>query len=328
MDPHKATGKRSHSILVTFLGSFAATTIAVFGMVLLSRGSTTASYGWTMFIILPMAIGLLAASFTGSMRATVASVLIAILVCFAFLLSVGMEGVVCILMAFPLFFVFGLVGVLIGAIISRLARKDSSRRSNMVLLPLIGLSSIFGAEQIEDRLVAGDRVETVTTTRAVLGTPEQVWAKIVSIDEVSGTKPFLLRIGLPVPTSCTMEGSGVGARRVCHFETGLIEEEVTNWEPGHRLDLRIIRTTLPGRHWLQFKSASYELERLSLTETRLTRTTTISTKLRPGWYWRYLEAMGVQAETSLFVRFGLLSAQCASDLRSTRDAATKALEQI
>jgi hypothetical protein len=161
---------------------------------------------------------------------------------------------------------------------------------------LIGLSSIFGAEQIEDCLATHDRVETITTTRVIHGTPEQLWERILSIDEVSGTKPLLLRIGLPVPKSCAMEGSGLGARRICYFENGSIEEEVTYWGPGRQLDLRITRSTLPGRHWLQFESASYQLEAVTPTETRLTRTTTISSKLRPAWYWRFFEEMGVQTE--------------------------------
>jgi hypothetical protein len=199
-------------------------------------------------------------------------------------------------MAFPLLFVCALFGALLGAFISWLVRKSSGPRLNMVVLPLIGLSSVFAADKIENRLPAGDRVETVTTARTLVATPEEIWARVLSLDEVSGTKPFLLRIGLPVPKSCMMEGSGVGARRVCYFETGMIEEEVTCWEPGRRLDLRIVRSTLPGRHWLQFEGASYQLERLSATETGLTRTTTISSKLRPGWYWRFFEETGVQAE--------------------------------
>jgi hypothetical protein len=295
MDTSEVPAKKSHPILVTLLGTFVASGLAVMGVVLVGLRHN-AAFGWTMFIILPVATGMVIASFSRSVPATVGSILLSLMVCFAFLLLGGLEGVVCILMAFPLFFIFAVLGVLIGAVISRLARKGSDSRSNLVLLPLIGVSSVFGAGQVEDRLASSDRIETVTTTRTVLATPEQVWAKILSIDEVSGIEPFLLRIGLPVPKSCTLKGSGVGARRVCHFETGVIEEEVTNWEPGRRLDVRIIRSTLPGRHWLRFERASYELEPLSPTATRLTRATTISTKLRPGWYWRYMEAMGVQAE--------------------------------
>lgn len=296
MDTCETPAKKSHPILVALLGTLVGTALAVFGMVLISRDQTRASYGYSMFIILPLAMGIVIGSFSRSFRFSVLSVLLSIVLGLVLLVLGGLEGVVCILMAFPLLFVFAVIGALLGAFISWLIRKSSGPRLNMPVLPLIGVSSIFTTGEIENRLPAGNRVETVTTTRTLLASPEEIWTRILSLDEVSGTKPFLLRIGLPVPTSCTMEGSGVGARRVCYFETGMIEEEVTNWEPGRRLDLRIVRSTLPGRHWLDFEGASYQFERLSPTETRLTRTTTISSKLRPGWYWRFFEDMGVQAE--------------------------------
>jgi hypothetical protein len=296
MDPQKSPTKKSRPILTAFLGSFAAAALAVLGIFLIDLDQSRATYGFTMFLILPLAIGVVIACFSRSIWVTLASVLLSILLCFVLLLLGGQEGLICILMAFPLFFACTLVGVVLGVAISWLVRKYSGPGSNLVLLPLIGVSSILAADQAEDRLSTGNRFQAVTTSRTVLATPEEIWAKILAVDEVSGPKPFLLRIGLPVPKSCTMEGSGVGARRICYFETGMIEEEVTNWDPGRRLELRIIRSTLPGRHWLQFESASYELEPLSPTETRLTRTTTISSKLRPAWYWRFFEETGVQAE--------------------------------
>jgi hypothetical protein len=124
----------------------------------------------------------------------------------------------------------------------------------------------------------------------------QVWDALVVIDHVSAAKPLLLRIGLPVPERCTLEGNGVGAVRTCYFNAGRIEERVTRWEPARRLDVQIERVTLPGRHWLGFKSASYVMESLSPGKTRVTRTTTISSQLRPAWYWRHLEKLGVDAE--------------------------------
>jgi len=296
MDTCETRTKRSHPILVALLGTLAGTALAALGMVLISRDQTGAAYGYSMFIILPVATGMVIGCFSRSVLFTVVSVLLSITLGMVLLLLGGLEGVVCILMAFPLLFVCALFGALLGAFISWLVRKSSGPRLNMVVLPLIGLSSVFAADKVENRLSASDRVETVTTARTLVATPEKIWARILSLDEVSGTKPLLLRIGLPVPKSCMMEGSGVGARRVCYFETGMIEEEVTCWEPGRRLDLRIVRSTLPGRHWLQFEGASYQLERLSATETRLTRTTTISSQLRPGWYWRFFEETGVQAE--------------------------------
>src|SRR5262249_25588348 len=116
-------------------------------------------------------------------------------------------------------------------------------------------------------------------------------------------KPLLMQMGLPVPNRCTLEGSGAGAMRTCHFNTGIVEERVTAWEPPSRLDMQIVRVTLPGRHWLRLERALYVIEELSPEKSKVTRTTTISSKLRPAWYWRFFERMGVEAEHSYMFDF-------------------------
>ena len=49
---------------------------------------------------------------------------------------------------------------------------------------------------------------------------------MLAIDEIAAKKPFLLQIGLPVPVKCTLEGAGIGATRICHFDSGVIEEKI------------------------------------------------------------------------------------------------------
>lgn len=278
--------------------------MAVVCGLLLGSGRQPASYGWTMFVILPTALGIVVGCFSRglgrspghSLRIALVTGILSIIACFLFLLLTGFEGLICVLMAFPLIFFSLAVGALAVFVWeSRIDRRQDGQ-PNLVLVPLACLATVFGAKQIENRLATGERVQTISTSRTVSGTPEEVWHKILAIHEIAGSKPFLLRIGLPVPKSCTLEGTGVGARRVCHFDTGVIEEEVTAWEPGRRLDVCIVRSTLPGRHWLGLVGACYQLEPLPGRETRLTRTTTMSSMLRPGWYWRHPEAMAVQAE--------------------------------
>jgi len=61
------------------------------------------------------------------------------------------------------------------------------------------------------------------------------------------------------------------------------------------MGLRITGSTLPGRHWLTFVDASYELSAVG-KQTRIVRHTTIGTRLYPRWYWRPLERWGVTSE--------------------------------
>jgi hypothetical protein len=273
-------------------GTLTATAIAILGGVLTAAGDEVAGYGLTMFLAVPVASGFVAACFARPLWSALLAILLALGLCFLGLLFTGLEGLVCILMAAPLFVVGGLVGAGLGW----LARQKVDSRANLLLFPFLALGWVFVCGQAEMRLRPPERTETVVSTCTISTPPEKLWAEILTVDDLSADKPLLLRLGLPVPRSCTLDGSGVGAKRVCYFDTGVIEEEVSAWDPPHYLGLKLVRVTLPGRHWLRFHSASYSLEAVGPGQTAITRSTTISSKLRPGWYWSHLERLGLEAE--------------------------------
>jgi hypothetical protein len=246
--------------------------------------------GSALFVVLPAAAAFVAASSVGGGQATLIASLLSLTLCLSSLLVLGLEGIVCVGMAFPLILVSAAVGALLGRILQR-------RRPAHPLVALLFASLMVAcADRLERPLKPRTRMLTVATSATVPGTPQEVWPAVLTIDKVSGPRPFLLRIGLPVPTSCRLEGRGVGARRVCQFENGVIEERVTEWEPPRRMRARITRSTLPGRHWLGFVDATYELEPWNGDRTHVMRTTTISSSLRPDWYWSFFEALGTQSE--------------------------------
>jgi hypothetical protein len=104
-----------------------------------------------------------------------------------------------------------------------------------------------------------------------------------------------MRIGLPVPVSCSIDKEEVGGTRRCNFEKGYIEERITEWNPPHSMKLEITSWDVPGRPWLDFKDARYQFHREN-GYTVMTRTTTIASRLSPAWYWRGLERLGVETE--------------------------------
>jgi hypothetical protein len=219
------------------------------------------------------------------------ALLLSMLSCFVLLLFIGLEGIICVLMASPIL----LVGAAVGAVIGTLASTFGNRMSNFFIPTFAAVSVLLGG-QVEDALAPSDRLEEVITTCTVAATPAEVWDALLTMDAVEAPQPLLLRIGLPVPERCTLDGSGVGARRVCYFDSGSIEERITGWEPQRRFEMLVTDCTLPGRHWLHFLSASYSLKEISPGRTEVTRTTVISSKLRPAWYWQWFERMGVEAE--------------------------------
>jgi hypothetical protein len=258
----------------------------------LVAGSETAPFGLTVFIALPIATGFTSACFTRLLSAILLTSGLSILLSCLALLFTGKEGVVCIVFALPLI----LVGAVIGAVLGWLVRGWIDSPANLALFPLVGILGVFGIGAAEDRLGGDERIEPVTSVVTLDASAEEVWSALLAPDDVSANRPLLLRMGLPVPLRCSLEGTGLGARRTCYFDSGVIEERVTRWEPARRLDFQIVRSTLPGRHWLGFESASYIMEELDPRQTRVTRMTTITSKLCPAWYWRHFEHMGVDAE--------------------------------
>jgi hypothetical protein len=257
---------------------------------------SSGAMGGVLFLLLPAAAGFAVGLVTERPKIVSASLVIAAVFCLSFLVLGGADGLVCIVMASPL--IAG--GLALGAVLGFLFRKhviDKSKTPQtfksilLLALPLF----LLGANRVEQPVRRTPRTETFTTTMIVDAPPEKVWERLKSVDSINAPKPFLLRVGLPVPVSCTLEGEGVGSRRVCYFNTGYIEERVTAWNPPVYMGLEITDSRLPGSRWLGFKEASYELRREG-DKTVVTRRTTITSRLYPAWYWRRLEGLGVEAE--------------------------------
>jgi hypothetical protein len=153
----------------------------------------------------------------------------------------------------------------------------------------------MGANTFEKPSRRVTRAETFTSVLVVNAPPERVWNSIKVMDRVTAHKGFLMRIGLPVPVSCSIDREGVGGKRTCYFESGYIEERITEWDPPRSMKLEITAWDIPGRPWLDFKDASYEFHQEN-GQTIMTRTTTIASRLLPLWYWSRFERIGVETE--------------------------------
>jgi hypothetical protein len=255
----------------------------------------TGSMGWVLFFGLPFVTGLATAIVTQGKELIFASLGIGAIACTAALILMRMEGWVCVLMSAPLI-VFSLgIGALVGIILRQFLLALGAK--HLVILLTLGVLPFFliGANKIEEPSRRTPRAETITNTLITDAPRELVWNQLKTFDRIEGTKGLLMRIGLPVPVSCSMSGEGVGATRTCYFEQGHIAERVTEWNPPNSMKLEITEFDVPGRPWLSFQDASYELTTEN-GRTVLTRKTTIVSHLSPAWYWRPLEKIGVETE--------------------------------
>jgi hypothetical protein len=255
-----------------------------------------------MFLLVPVCSGFAIAMVTRRPNTDWAAMLLAAFITLSFLVAFKFEGLLCAVLAFPVL----AVGLIIGAGLGHLFRRHVVERlrhqiTGVTIIFALTPAIIFASHRAEMPALDRARRETVSNTVFLKAAPQEVWANIQSIDSIIAAKPLLMYFGLPVPLRCTLERKGVGAKRTCYFENGFIQETITEWGPPYSMQLTIDRTNMPGRHWLGFENAAYEL-RQEGSGTRLTRTTTITSHLYPVWYWRYFERLGVSSEHEYLLR--------------------------
>jgi len=281
-------------LLAIFAGSGIAVAFGLGGFFLLK--DNTSAMGVVLFFLLPFATGLATALIARGINILFASLIIGAVICTAVLILTKMEGWVCLLMSLPLLAIGMTIGALVGVLIRRQVIDDSPRGTSLRLFIMLVIPFFLtGADYTEKSSRRILRYETITHEVTLDASPDVVWNQLKGFDKITGSKTFLMKIGLPVPVSCVMEGEGVGAKRTCYFESGSIEERVTEWQPPNLMKFEITASDVPGRPWLSFKDAAYEIRSVN-GKTVVTRSTTIISRLSPAWYWRPMEKIGVETE--------------------------------
>lgn len=288
----KPTGIRKHYRPKLLIGLMIGLLFELGGYFLL-RGDQTA-YGWSMFLAVPFVMGIAIALFSETPWQSFWGIFVALIIGTGFLILVKWEGYLCCILASPILLGCGAFGAVFGNLFRTwIIRKKFPLLAKFLLLGF-GILFLAGAKAVEKPYLNA-RLEVFKTSVLVPATPDKSWSLLKSIEHVDTHKPLLLAVGLPIPQCCTLDREAVGGKRTCYFDQGMIAQEITEWNPPQSLKVKITESTLPGRHWLKFVDASYEFLPQG-EKTLVTRTTTISSRLYPRWYWRTFEQYGVQSE--------------------------------
>lgn len=276
------------------IGTLTATAFGLAAFMLLTLWHS--GMGSALFLLTPLVAGFSIALVADDQNSAAAAAILSVVATLGMLIAFGREGGLCALLALPILAVGLAVGVALGLIVRRfLFPRTDNQTTTMGILLLIGPALIFTTDRIESPRLQVPRIEVIATSVKVGNSPEHVWNQILTVDNMAASKPFLMHVGLPIPERCSLVGRGVGAKRTCYFNNGYIEETITAWDPPFYMGLNIDRTHMAGRHWLGFESAAYRLQPDG-NSTILTRTTTVSSRLLPVWYWRPFERLGVSSE--------------------------------
>ncbi len=254
------------------------------------------SFGYSMFLLVPFVAGFAVAATVRKPRRIISCCICGAALCLITLIFTGLEGYLCIIMASPLLASAMAIGAFLGYFIrGRIIDRMDGPGKKTTLLLLTFPFLIAASDRLEQPFIARPQRETFASEITIPVPPEQTWKLLAEMKPLHGPLPFLVAVGLPLPQSCTLDTQAVGGRRTCYFNTGLIRQEVNAWQPPVFMQFKITQNTLPGRHWLTFLDASYELFPAG-SQTRLVRRTTIGTHLYPRWYWRPFERWGVLSE--------------------------------
>jgi hypothetical protein len=246
-----------------------------------------------LFVIVPFALGLLAAAIARPSTAATAAGIGAgtVFLGALLLLAFGFEGALCIIMALPLVAPLGALGAWAGF---RLQETNVSRQTGsvMLVLPIAALAWDVNAPP---------PLFHVTTEIVVGATPEQVWKYVVSVPKLPDNRGWIFRTGLAYPTEVRLEVSGTGAVRYCQFSTGSFVEPISVWDEPHLLRFRVAESPAPLHEWSPWgeirpkhlhgyfmsEQGEFRLAALPGGRTLVTGTTWYRHSLWPAAYWRW-----------------------------------------
>ena len=259
------------------------------------------SYGWAVFVALPFTMGLGGSVLYGTGRPRPIKDHLSLgcatcLVTAALLIIFAIEGVICLIMAAPIWLPLVMLGSLTGAAIAN--STDRRQPLNIVLLLVFSLPFMIGLEAAFPR---PNRLTEVRTRVVVAADPATVWGVVTAFPPLDPPSGYLFRSGIAYPISARIEGEGVGAVRYCEFSTGAFVEPITTWDEPRVLAFDVVDQPAVMNEWSVYRHLEpphlhgflisergrFDLKPLGDGSTELSGTTWYRQRLWPDTYWRW-----------------------------------------
>jgi hypothetical protein len=221
--------------------------------------------------------------FAAVLTSTIALVVIALIV-------VPLEGLICTLMAAPLWLAVTLLGMLTG----KYAGGHNRGAPVMLgILPIVLFASAGGDAQLEPP------IRKVVTSIEVDAPPEEVWPLLLNLRDYDEPDTWYFRAGVAFPIGTRT--SPDGKTRIAQTSTGDIVQEITEsiqnerlrWidknTPATMVELNPFGNPQPSHVTETFEvlEGGFDLLALPNRRTRLTGFTTYRIKMEPEFYWNY-----------------------------------------
>lgn len=259
------------------------------------------TYGPALFVVLPIVsgfVGTLICGWKNPLGSKEAAFVSAVSVTFVGLgiLTMQMEGMICLIMSAPLAYPAAILGGLIAC--SVLDRIHDSRKFKATMMLVIMLP--FGTIQWERVFPAEPPVYEVTSSVDIAAPPEKVWNALVHPYRLQRSDDLVFQVGIAYPTGAWIEGTGTDATRYCDFSTGQFVEPIREWRENELLRFEVVKNVPVMQEWNPFAEIHPpHLEGFMVTRqgqfrltkipggTRLEGTTWYQHGLQPAGYWRW-----------------------------------------
>ncbi|WP_324675314.1 hypothetical protein [Hymenobacter sp. GOD-10R] len=249
-------------------------------------------------VLVPAALGATTAHFTPATATrswrTVWAPFLTVLLFLATALLFHLEGMICVLIIFPVFLFTSWIGATIYVVMTQ-DKTDETKSYTLVAFALLP----FLLAPVESQFIAPTSLRRVENTIVIQAPATVVWHHIIRVPAIQAHDlgPSLIdRIGFPRPVEATLTHEGIGGVRHATFERGVeFIETVDVWEPQERISFSITpnTATIPpttfdehvtvGGRFFDVLRGTYELKQLSPTRTRLILYSQqrLSTRLNP-----------------------------------------------
>ena len=275
-------------------------------------------YGSGLFVGAPFVVGVVTAFCwewrqTKSVSSSQLCVQLALLGSAGILLIIAVEGLICVLMAYPIAALFAACGGSVGHLLA--VRRSLSRVDGLLVLVLAPLLTAAGGPLPERPL------RSTVTSVVIEAPPEVVWPHVVAFAELAPPEELVFRAGIAYPIGARIEGEGVGAVRYCEFSTGAFVEPITHWQEPIRLAFDVVEQPptmtelspydIHPQHLTEsfvFERGEFRLTPMSGGRTRLQGTTWYRHDLGPELYWNlWTDALIHRIHSRVLRHIGALS---------------------
>lgn len=267
------------------------------------------AYGWSLFVAAPFICGMVASMLYNWQRpvpeyklaAPALWTVTALALCCTMLLLLisGIEGIICIIMAFPIALVVALFGAGLGQAIVHIM----GRRANRPIPVLAALVLLYPALQsYESQVTPPAPLHEVVTRRVVAAPPARVWAALVRPVAYPEQVGLLFQAGVAYPTHTSLRQLPGGEHhlRVAYSGTAVTDLPVTRWVPERELTFAVPVTPAPMQElspyprihaphlhgYFRVATGTFSLQPLPGNRTLLQARTVYQHSIGPRDYWQ------------------------------------------